>query len=126
IKIETNREFFDWQAKYNDDATRYIFDPNMPFDVIERIERAGLGAALSIGTSGLARVDLRLDEQMEPWVLEVNTIPGFTDHSLIPKAAARMGIDFATLCNRIVQDCRKCSVPAPHLNKTHTTTRKAN
>ncbi len=115
IKIETDREFFDWQAKYDDDATRYIFDPNVSPDVIESIERTALNACLAIGTSGLARVDLRLDAQLQPWVLEVNTVPGFTDHSLLPKAAARMGTDFPTLCHQIVQSCQGVNVPAPHL-----------
>ena len=107
IKIETDREFFDWQAKYEDDATRYIFDSDLPREVIERIELVAQNACSALGTSGLARVDLRLDHENQPWVLEVNTIPGFTDHSLLPKAAARIGIDFPSLCDRIVRDCRK-------------------
>ena len=61
-------------------------------------------AARSLGTTGIARVDLRVDRTGHPWLLEVNTIPGFTDHSLIPKAAARMGLDLGTLCELSV--CR--------------------
>ena len=105
IKIETNREFYDWQAKYEDDDTRYLFDADVPRPIVENIERTGLNACEALGTKGLARVDLRVDANHQPWVLEVNTIPGFTDHSLLPKAAARQGIDFPTLCDRIVRSC---------------------
>ena len=118
IKIETDREFFDWQAKYDDESTRYVFDSNAAVSVTDRIEQTGLNACLALGTSGLARVDLRLDEQLEPWVLEVNTVPGFTDHSLLPKAAAYSGIDFPTLCDRMVQSCRPGQPPAPHIRQT--------
>ncbi len=122
IKIETDREFFDWQAKYEDDETRYIFDANVPPDVIANMELVAKNACSALGTSGLARVDLRLDAQNQPWVLEINTVPGFTDHSLLPKAAARMGIDFVTLCDRIVKaSCEKTiagghhhHLPSPH------------
>ena len=107
IKIETDREFFDWQAKYEDDGTRYVFNADVPRDVIKQMELVAQNACLALGTSGLTRVDLRLDAQNQPWVLEINTIPGFTDHSLLPKAAARIGIDFVTLCDRIVRSCCK-------------------
>ena len=122
IKIETDREFFDWQAKYEDDQTRYIFDADVPHDVIAQMEIVAQNACSALGTSGLARVDLRLDAQNQPWVLEINTVPGFTDHSLLPKAAARQGIDFVTLCDRIVRSsCEKTiagghrdRLPSPH------------
>lgn len=112
IKIETDRPFFDWQAKYEDDQTRYIFDADVPRAVVESIERAAWNACSALGTSGLARVDLRLDEQNQPWVLEINTVPGFTDHSLLPKAAARMGITFPALCDRVVRSCLLKSITA--------------
>lgn len=127
IKIETDRPFFDWQAKYEDDQTRYLFDADVPKSVIESLERVAWNACSALGTSGLARVDLRLDEQNQPWVLEINTVPGFTDHSLLPKAAARLGIDFPTLCDRIVRSCVLKSITAhkheiqlrPHLFTAH-------
>ena len=128
ILIETDREFFDWQAKYEDDATRYIFDPDLPRSVIEQIESTALNAANALGTSGLARVDLRLDHQMQPWVLEMNTIPGFTDHSLLPKAAARIGIDFPSLCDQIVRTSRQKAVvhqPGESQSRPHLFDRQA-
>jgi D-alanine-D-alanine ligase len=52
---------------------------------------------------------------MLPWVLEINTIPGFTSHSLVPKAAARMGIEFGDLCERAIHSCLRQSLPRPHI-----------
>lgn len=118
IQIETEREFFDWQAKYDDHGTRYLFEPDVPTAVMNAIEKTAQNAGSALGTSGLARVDLRLDGNDQPWVLEVNTVPGFTDHSLLPKAAARSGVDFPTLCDRIVRSCGKSSPPAPHLRNS--------
>lgn len=103
IRIETEREFYDFEAKYTDDDTRYQFDIDLPADVLQAIERAGLGACRAVGTNGIARVDLRLDRFHRPWVLEVNTVPGFTDHSLVPKAAARCGWSFGELCERAIE-----------------------
>lgn len=115
IKIETEREFYDWQAKYVDDDTRYLFDAAVSSHVIEKIQATGLAACSAIGTQGMARVDIRLDHEGQPWVLEVNTIPGMTDHSLIPKAAAHKGISFPELCDRLAQDSLRPQPPAPHL-----------
>lgn len=114
ICIETAREFFDYQAKYLDDATRYRFDMNWSADEVAAIEQAGSEACRALGTRGLARVDLRVDDAHRPWVLEVNTVPGLTDHSLIPKAAARVGIDFAELCERNISASWRGAKPRPH------------
>lgn len=116
IHIETDREFFDWHAKYEDEATRYVFDhSHLPDAALAAIERVSREACQSLGTRGLMRVDLRLDESHQPWVLEVNTIPGFTSHSLVPKAAARLGIEFGELCERAIRSCLPHRVPHPHI-----------
>ncbi len=115
ILIETDREFFDWQAKYEDDNTRYLFESNFPQHVVETIANVARNACRALGTRGMARVDLRVDEAMQPWVLEVNTIPGYTSHSLVPKAAARMGIEFAELCERSIESCLPSNLPRPHI-----------
>jgi D-alanine-D-alanine ligase len=105
IQIETGRTFFDFAAKYSDETTSYHFEFALPANVIRSIEQAARNACEALGTRGLTRVDLRLDRHNRPWVLEVNTIPGLTSHSLVPKAAARMGIDLSELCERTLVSC---------------------
>lgn len=114
IEIETPHAWFDYVAKYHSDATRYRFDYSVAPAVVRQIESAGLAACEALGTRGLARVDLRLDEHGQPWVLEVNTVPGLTDHSLAPKAAARIGLDFADLCEQMILASLSGRVPRPH------------
>lgn len=103
IRIESPRPLFDFDAKYRDALTRYHFEFTVPSEVVRAVEDTSRRAAQALVTRGVARVDLRLDKFDQPWVLEVNTIPGLTDHSLIPKAAARLGMDFGDLCERAVQ-----------------------
>ena len=103
IRIETDRTFFDYEAKYEDNETRYQFDFDVPAEQVDSIVQAARNACSAVGTSGLARVDLILDQSGEPQVLEVNTVPGLTDHSLVPKAAARLGMSLADLCQECVQ-----------------------
>lgn len=108
IQIETARPFYDYRAKYEDNETRYRFDFDVPAGVVAEIQSIGRRTAAALGTRGIARVDLRLDQFLRPWVLEVNTIPGMTDHSLIPKAAARVGMDFGELCERMLLSALRC------------------
>ncbi len=102
IRIGTNHSFFDYEAKYEDDATQYEFVDDLDPIIRDRLTETGLAACHALGTSGVARVDLILDESGQPTVLEVNTIPGMTDHSLVPKAAAWIGLSMTDLCNLIV------------------------
>jgi D-alanine-D-alanine ligase len=103
IQIRTPHDFFDYDAKYQDEQTEYLFDFTESTTVTDSIRAAGRAACRALGTSGIARVDIRLDGDRQPWVLEVNTIPGMTDHSLVPKAAARTGMAFGDLCLRAVE-----------------------
>lgn len=114
IRIEPKQAFYDYTAKYHDDGTGYCLDPDVTASARHLIEEAGAAAARSIGTRGIARVDLRVDESGQPWVLEVNTVPGFTDHSLVPKAAERHGWSFGDLCERAVRSCLKHRLGGPH------------
>jgi D-alanine-D-alanine ligase len=98
IRIETARTFFDYAAKYEDDDTHYSFKSDVLAEQVDRIVQAAQSACAAVGTSGVARVDLILDQTGLAQVLEVNTVPGFTDHSLVPKAAARLGWTMAELC----------------------------
>ena len=103
-EIRTQREFYDYQAKYVDDNTQYLFDLDLPHDLLERVQRLSLAAHRALGCRVFSRVDCMVDAaSMEPYFLEVNTIPGFTSHSLLPKAAARIGLTFDRLCQRIVE-----------------------
>jgi len=105
-EIRTQREFYDYDAKYLDDDTEYLFDldPNLSDDAVTRVQEQSLTVHRALGCRVLSRVDWIVDENTgEPNLLEVNTIPGFTSHSLVPKAAARVGIDFDQLCQRVVE-----------------------
>ncbi len=102
IEVRPARSFFDYEAKYHDNATGYIFDTDLPPAVVRNVEATAVSAVESLGCWGVARVDVRLDGELRPWLLEVNTIPGFTDHSLVPKAAARAGIALGELCEQLI------------------------
>jgi D-alanine-D-alanine ligase len=103
IQIGTSHALFDHDAKYRDSLTTYAFEFSIPPSAVAGIVDAGCRACEAIGTAGIARVDLRLDESLQPWVLEVNTVPGMTDHSLVPKAAARSGLSLGVLCERALE-----------------------
>lgn len=103
-EIRTKREFYDYQAKYIDDDTQYLFDLSLPKEVVETVQRLALAAHRALGCRVFSRVDCMIDAATnEPYFLEVNTIPGFTSHSLVPKAAARRGMSFDQLCQRIIE-----------------------
>lgn len=103
-EIRTQREFYDYQAKYLDEDTQYLFDLSLPKAVIENVERLALAAHRALGCCVFSRVDCMIDAAThEPYFLEINTIPGFTSHSLVPKAAARRGMSFDQLCQRIME-----------------------
>ena len=103
-EIRTKREFYDYQAKYIDDDTEYLFDLDVAAELLTRVQRTSLAAHRALGCSVFSRVDCMVDrESLEPFILEVNTIPGFTSHSLLPKAAARVGLTFDQLCQRIIE-----------------------
>ena len=103
IRIETPREFYDYQAKYESDDTRYYCPCGLDPELEARLQELSLKAYEILGTSGWGRVDFLLDETGEPWFLEVNTTPGMTDHSLVPQAAAEVGIEFDELVWRILE-----------------------
>jgi len=102
-EIRTRRDFYDYQAKYVDDDTQYVFDIDLPAALLRRVQDLSLAAHRALGCDVFSRVDCMIDAAAgEPFILEVNTIPGFTGHSLLPKAAARIGLNFDQLCQRIV------------------------
>jgi D-alanine-D-alanine ligase len=103
IRLETPRTFYDYQAKYFADDTRYICPSGLPDEQERRIQEQALRAFKLIGCSGWGRVDVMVDGSGQPYLLEVNTIPGMTDHSLVPMAARARGIEFDDLCLAILE-----------------------
>ena len=102
-EIRTKRGFYDYQAKYVDDDTAYVFDLDMPPELLAHVQGLSVTAFGEVGCQHFGRVDWMVDRETgRPWMLEINTIPGFTSHSLLPKAAERVGIGFDELCARIV------------------------
>lgn len=97
IKIETDREFYDYEAKYLLDTTRYLCPCGLPADREREIQNLALRAFDALDCSGWGRVDFMLDKAGHPYTLEVNTVPGMTDHSLVPKAAQQAGMNFDEL-----------------------------
>ena len=103
IRLETPREFYDYEAKYFADDTRYICPCGLPAAREQSIQQTALEAFRVLGCSGWGRVDGMLDRGGTLHLLEVNTIPGMTDHSLVPMAARAAGISFEDLCVRILE-----------------------
>jgi len=103
IRLETPRTFYDYEAKYFSDDTRYICPCGLPERQEKRLQEIAISAFESLGCAGWGRVDLMLDRAGEPSLLEVNTVPGMTDHSLVPMAARARGISFDQLCVRILE-----------------------
>ena len=98
IEIRPKAEFFDFKAKYSSGATEYIVPAHLPQELADKVRQSALAAHRALGCADLSRVDFILAENNAYYVLEVNTIPGFTSTSLLPKAARVMGIDFDRLC----------------------------
>lgn len=111
LEIATPRGWFDYQAKYKCDDTEYRFETGLPPQKSAELETLGAAAAEALGTAGLVRVDLMLDRSGQPWVLEVNTVPGLTEHSLAPKAAARAGFDLPALCDWMLRNTLHVELP---------------
>ena len=102
IKIETDRDFYNYQAKYVDDDTRYICPCGLPENHEKSMGEIAIQAFDSIDASGWGRVDIMVDESGRPYVIDVNTIPGMTTRSLVPMAAMQAGIDFDSLVLQIL------------------------
>ncbi len=103
IEIVTKHVFFDFKAKYQHGLTEYIVPAKIPPRSSFRVRKAALLAHRLLGCSGCSRVDIILDNKDRPFILEVNTIPGFTSTSLLPKAARNAGIDFNNLCIKLIR-----------------------
>jgi D-alanine-D-alanine ligase-like ATP-grasp enzyme len=107
VEILAPDGWFGFSAKYTPGASRIVF-PDDPADraLADRCGEIARRAFHAAGCRGLGRVDFRITPADEPYVLEINTVPGFTETSLLPKAAARQGIAFPELCARILEAAR--------------------
>ena len=103
IRLETDRKFYDYIAKYESDDTRYICPCGMDASVEQELGAIMLDAFDAIGASGWGRVDFLLDADGRPWLIEANTVPGMTSHSLVPMAAKQAGIGFNELVIEILR-----------------------
>lgn len=106
IEIVPADGLYDYEAKYARNDTTYRVNPALPDGVAERLKSDSVRLARAIGVRHLARLDFILDRAGEPWLLELNTMPGFTDHSLVPMAArarATEPLEMPALCARLVE-----------------------
>lgn len=105
IRLETDHAFYDYEAKYHSNTTRYICPSELPSEQEAELQALALTAFDSLGCRGWGRVDFMQDKNGEFLLLEVNTIPGMTDHSLVPMAAKAAGMDFDQLVLEILRQC---------------------
>ncbi len=103
ICVRPKRAFYDYEAKYLDDQTEYLFETGYEPALLEQAQALSRRVFDLLGCRHLARVDWMVDADNRLWFLEINTLPGFTGHSLVPKAAARIGIAFDDLVERLVR-----------------------
>jgi D-alanine-D-alanine ligase len=102
IRLETPNIFYDYEAKYQADTTNYLIPCGLDAAVEAQLQSLSMAAYRAVGASGWGRVDFMLDAAGQPWFIEVNTVPGLTDHSLVPMAAQASGVDFSQLACRIL------------------------
>lgn len=102
IRIGTSHHFFDFEAKYLDHKTDYQVIDDPENRLATQLQQVSLEACQTLGCRGINRVDLRVDNQNRIWILEVNTIPGMTSHSLVPKSAGAQGWTMSRLCEEII------------------------
>ncbi|HCB13377.1 MAG TPA: D-alanine--D-alanine ligase [Gammaproteobacteria bacterium] len=103
IRLETPREFYDYQAKYHANDTCYRCPCGLSKTREAELQDLVRQAFIAVDGSGWGRVDLMVDDHDQPWLLEVNTVPGMTDHSLVPMAARAAGLSFEDLVWRILE-----------------------
>jgi len=103
IKLETPREFYDYEAKYHADDTVYTCPSGLDETQVEMVNEMVLKTIQATGVSAWGRIDLMMDQDQRPWIIEVNTVPGMTSHSLIPMAGRAAGLEMPDLVLRILE-----------------------
>ncbi|MFO0753137.1 MAG: D-alanine--D-alanine ligase [Thermodesulfovibrionales bacterium] len=104
VEVRPKAEFYSYEAKYTPGMTEYILPPEIDPGLLSETERIALSAHRALGCKGATRVDLIIGKNSDPYVLEVNTIPGMTETSLLPKIAQLSGLDFTSLVEAILRD----------------------
>ena len=102
VEICARSPFFDFKAKYQKGLTDYVVPAQISDELTVKIQQLALSAHSALECEGFSRVDIRIDEAMNPYILEVNTIPGFTETSLFPKAAKQAGYTFIDVCEKLL------------------------
>ncbi len=102
IEIKPKEDFYDYKHKYSKGHTDYVCPAEIPADITDFIQNISISVYNAIGCSSVARVDFILDEEGQPYCLEINTLPGFTSTSLVPMAAKQLGVEFPDLCEIII------------------------
>ena len=103
IRLETPHTFYDFDAKYRAETTQYHCPCGLAAEQELQFQRLALDACEIVGVYGWSRVDLMVDHDGKPWLIEVNTVPGMTDHSLVPMAARQAGVSFDDLVWQILE-----------------------
>ena len=114
VEIRPRSGVYDYRSKYTGGASEYFCPADFDAAVTARIQAAGLAAFRAVGGRDYARVDVMVRPDGQPLVLEVNSLPGMTETSLLPKAAAAVGLDFAGLCQRMVELALARAAAATH------------
>jgi len=127
IRIVPKSEFFDYNAKYHANDTEHRFDTGLPAELMQRCRELARQANALVGARDLARVDMMVDAGGNPYLLEINTLPGFTPKSLLPEAARQAGIEFGPLVDRLVRraHARGPQSPPPIRQRTNPVTSAA-
>jgi D-alanine-D-alanine ligase len=103
IRLKTPHEFYDFEAKYKANTTEYLCPCGLDADTEAQMQQLALKAFHSLGMNGWGRIDVMRRQDGEFFLLEANSVPGMTDHSLVPMAAKQAGIDFNALVWRILE-----------------------
>jgi len=103
IRIETPATFYDYQAKYFRNDTRYFCPSGLSAEAEKHLANLALGTFAAVGADGWGRADFMMDKAGKPYLLEVNTIPGMTDHSLVPMAARALDMNFEQLVWQVLE-----------------------
>jgi len=103
VEVRPSLEFYSYEAKYTAGLTEYVLPPEIDEKIYENAKATALSAHGAIGCKGATRIDLRVDGEGNPYVLEINTIPGMTETSLLPKIAGLAGFDFPGLIEEILR-----------------------